>query len=120
MHIEKDKLGTADTAVRAPETIIKQKTSINNNTTASSLSSTTSTQSKSSSGKVNTTTLDDVVEFQTSAHELYETLLDAQRVSIWTRGPAKISKEKGSKFELFNGNVRGELLESVCVISGNT
>ncbi|KAI7859636.1 activator of Hsp90 ATPase [Circinella umbellata] len=110
VHIEKEKLGTADATVRAPESVTKQKTSVNNNTT--SFSSTTSTKSKSSSGKVNTTTLDDVVEFQTSAHELYETLLDGQRVSIWTRGPAKISKEKGSKFELFNGNVRGELLET--------
>ncbi|KAG0186277.1 hypothetical protein DFQ28_008076 [Apophysomyces sp. BC1034] len=63
--------------------------------------------------KVNTTSLDETIDFQTSAHELYETLLDSNRVSIWTRGPAKISKEVGSKFELFNGNVSGEIKEAI-------
>ncbi|KAI8141729.1 activator of Hsp90 ATPase [Fennellomyces sp. T-0311] len=108
VYIEKDQLGAA-TPVRAPETVTKERTSIN---TAKTTTAPAKEPSTASSGKLNTTTLTDVVEFQTSAHELYETLLDAQRVSIWTRGPAKISKETGSKFELFNGNVRGELLET--------
>ncbi|KAI9250976.1 activator of Hsp90 ATPase [Phascolomyces articulosus] len=114
VHIEKDKLGSADTSVRAPETITKTSitTATTTKTTTATTTSSSSSSSKKSASKVNTTTLNDVVEFQTSAHELYETLLDPQRVSIWTRGPAKISKEKGAKFELFNGNVRGELLET--------
>ncbi|KAI7870026.1 activator of Hsp90 ATPase [Spinellus fusiger] len=62
---------------------------------------------------VNTTTVTDTLEFLTSAQELYETLLDPQRVTAWTRGPAKISREIGSKFELFHGNVTGEILELV-------
>ncbi|SAL95191.1 hypothetical protein [Absidia glauca] len=63
--------------------------------------------------KVNTVSMNDDIEFQTSAHELYETLLDPQRVSAWSRGPAKISREIGSSFELFNGNVSGKILELV-------
>ncbi|CAO3614042.1 unnamed protein product [Cunninghamella blakesleeana] len=88
-----------------------------NKTTTSTSTKTESTSSSSSSSsskkKINTTTLNDVVEFQTSAQELYETLLDTQRVCAWTRGPAKISKEIGSTFELFNGNVSGKILELV-------
>ncbi|CAO3638016.1 unnamed protein product [Cunninghamella echinulata] len=86
-------------------------THINKSTTASS----TKTEEKSATtkNKVNTTSINDVIEFQTSAHELYETLLDTQRVCAWTRGPAKISKEVGSPFELFGGNVSGKILELV-------
>lgn len=101
---------------RGAEHVAKEKTTINKSqptTTTTAAPSTNAEKGSSSSSKVNTTTLEDTVEFQTSAHELYETLLDTQRVCAWTRGPAKISKEKGSKFELFNGNVRGELLDAV-------
>ncbi|KAI8064217.1 activator of Hsp90 ATPase [Gongronella butleri] len=66
-----------------------------------------------SAKKVNSTTLDEVVDFQTSAHELYETLLDPQRVMAWTRGPAKISRDIDSPYEMFNGNVSGKILELV-------
>ncbi|ORE02414.1 hypothetical protein BCV72DRAFT_215279 [Rhizopus microsporus var. microsporus] len=60
---------------------------------------------------VNTTTLKDTVNFQTSAEELYERLMDPQFASVWTRGPVKLSKEVGSDFELFGGNVTGQILE---------
>ncbi|KAI9495615.1 activator of Hsp90 ATPase [Zychaea mexicana] len=119
VHIEKDQLGAAAAAAaanNASETVTKTRTSINNSSSSQKPATAAATGGASAKGssstKVNTTTLEEVVEFQTSAHELYETLLDTPRVSIWTRGPAKISKEKGSKFELFNGNVRGELLET--------
>lgn len=112
--------GKSGQSAPVAEKIVKERTAIHSSAAAPATSSVSSTSSTapasaktSSSSKVNTTTLSEVVEFQTSAHELYETLLDAQRVSIWTRGPAKISKEAGSQFELFNGNVRGELLETV-------
>jgi len=62
---------------------------------------------------VNTTKLEETIEFQTSAHELYETLLDLNRVVAWSRGSAIIAREPGSKFELFGGNVTGELVEVV-------
>lgn len=63
--------------------------------------------------KVNTTTLNDTEEFQTSAHELFETLTNPHRAQIWTRGHVKLSQEVGSHFEFFNGNVTGEMLEVV-------
>jgi activator of HSP90 ATPase len=66
---------------------------------------------------VNTTKLEETIEFQTSAHELYETLLDSQRVNAWTHGSAKIEREVGGKFELFNGNVSGEIVEVVSACS---
>lgn len=98
---------------RGAEHVAKEKTTINKSQPTTTITTTTAAPAEKGSSKVNTTTLEDTVEFQTSAHELYETLLDTQRVCAWTRGPAKISKEKGSKFELFNGNVRGELLDAV-------
>lgn len=62
---------------------------------------------------VNTTSLTESTEFQTSAHELYETLTDVQRAQVWTRAPVKLSREIGSTFEFFGGNVSGEILELV-------
>lgn len=66
---------------------------------------------------VNTTSLEEAVEFQASAHELYETLLDSQRVAAWTRGSAKMSRDIGGKFEFFNGNVSGEIVETVSALN---
>ncbi|KAK9766068.1 Co-chaperone [Basidiobolus ranarum] len=63
--------------------------------------------------KVNTTTMKDTIEFVASAHDIYETLLDQNRVSVWTRGSAKISKEINSQFELFGGNISGQIIEAV-------
>jgi activator of HSP90 ATPase len=85
-------------------------THINKSTTNSETTATTTT---ATAKKVNTVSMNDDIEFQTSANELYETLLDPQRVSAWSRGPAKISREIGSSFELFNGNVSGKMLELV-------
>ncbi|RUP47416.1 LOW QUALITY PROTEIN: activator of Hsp90 ATPase [Jimgerdemannia flammicorona] len=65
---------------------------------------------------INTTTHKETIEFQTSAHDMYETLLDVQRVQAWTRGSAKISREPGSQFELFGGNVTGEIVEVVSTL----
>ncbi|KAI9310852.1 chaperone activator Aha1 [Dichotomocladium elegans] len=111
VYIDQEKTGAT---VRGVERVAKERTSINTSSGSKTETTTTPTTTGSKNGpKVNTTTLNDSIEFQTSAHEIYETLLDAQRVSAWTRGPAKISKEVGSTFELFNGNVRGEILELV-------
>ncbi|CDH50866.1 chaperone activator aha1 [Lichtheimia corymbifera JMRC:FSU:9682] len=112
VYIAKDEMGAA-APTRGAEHVAKEKTTINKSQPTTTITTTTAAPAEKGSSKVNTTTLEDTVEFQTSAHELYETLLDTQRVCAWTRCPAKISKEKGSKFELFNGNVRGELLDAV-------
>ncbi|KAI8085204.1 activator of Hsp90 ATPase [Halteromyces radiatus] len=85
-------------------------THINKSTTSTTSSTTVS---NAPTKKVNTTSITDDVEFQTSAHEIYETLLDTQRLQAWTRGPVKMSREVGSTFELFNGNVSGKIMELI-------
>lgn len=109
VYIDPSQLGQA-AAPRAVHVPLKERagTAVDNGDGSSA--------SEAPAQKVNTTSLDDTVEFQTSAHELYDTLLNPQRVAIWTRGPAKIAAEVGSKFELFNGNVSGEIKEIVSVI----
>ncbi|KAI9092189.1 activator of Hsp90 ATPase [Phlyctochytrium arcticum] len=77
-------------------------------TTASSSSSTTST------GVIGgLTAIDQSIEFVASAHDIFETLLDKQRVQAWTRGKADISPEVGSSFSLFDGNISGTIAEVV-------
>lgn len=74
----------------------------------------TSSQTKSGS-IVNTTTVTDNVEFQTTAEQLYQTFVDPARLAAFTRAPPKVFEgaKKGGKFELFGGNVSGEYLELV-------
>lgn len=83
-----------------------------NKTNAPAALQTTSTQSSSGS-VVNTVTVTDNEEFRTTAEEMYKTFTDAQRLTIFTRGPPKRfdGAKKGGKFELFDGNVSGEFLE---------
>lgn len=61
---------------------------------------------------VNTVTLSDTAEFQTTAEELYTTFVDVGRVSAFTRAPPQVFEPKqAGKFKLFGGNVEGEFLE---------
>lgn len=107
VYIESDKMGTA-----TPPRLATPKAEQASATKFAS-STTTTSSTEIPAKKVNTTSLDDTIEFQTSAHELYETLTDVQRAQIWTRGPVKLSKEIGSQYEFFGGNVSGEILELV-------
>ncbi|KAF9132017.1 hypothetical protein BGW39_000948 [Mortierella sp. 14UC] len=67
-----------------------------------------------SPGTVNTTTLDDTVELQASAHDIYDVLLNQAKVQIWTRSnKSTIEPKVGSKFSLFGGSVTGEIKELV-------
>ncbi|KAJ2312101.1 Co-chaperone [Coemansia sp. RSA 2704] len=52
-------------------------------------------------------------EFMCAAENLYATLTDPQRVAVWTRAPAEIKPEAGTKFRLFNGHIEGEILALV-------
>ncbi|KAI9296037.1 hypothetical protein K502DRAFT_348434 [Neoconidiobolus thromboides FSU 785] len=61
--------------------------------------------------KVNTTTLNDTIEFVTSAAQLYAALTDSTLMSIWSRSDVQFGKEKGAPFRLFGGNISGELIE---------
>lgn len=104
VYIESNKMGTP--------TPPRVATTEHSSTTKFSSASTTTTV-ETPAKKVNTTSLSETTEFQTSAHELYETLTDIQRAQVWTRGPVKLSREIGSQFEFFGGNVSGEILELV-------
>ncbi|KAI8825876.1 activator of Hsp90 ATPase [Fimicolochytrium jonesii] len=59
------------------------------------------------------TTITQTIEFVASARDVFETLLDKQRVQAWSRGNAEIGREVGSTFRLFDGNVSGSLEEVV-------
>lgn len=77
--------------------------------TPKSNTSTTTT----SSGKgpaVNVTTVNDEVEFRTTAEELYKTFTEPDRIAAFTRSKPNVFEgaKKGGKFELFGGNVSGE------------
>ncbi|KAL0633734.1 Co-chaperone [Maublancomyces gigas] len=62
----------------------------------------------SSSPLVNTVTLTDGIEFQTSAEQLYSVFVDPQRVAAFTRSPPQnFDPSEGGRFSLFGGNVEG-------------
>ncbi|KAL7932697.1 HSP90 associated protein [Trichoderma chlorosporum] len=73
----------------------------------------TTTSHASSSGVINTVTVRDDQEFRTTAEEMYQTFVDPQRLTAFTRAPPKLFEgaKAGGKFELFDGNVSGEYLE---------
>ncbi|KAF9144047.1 hypothetical protein BGX30_014031 [Mortierella sp. GBA39] len=65
-------------------------------------------------GTVNTTTLEDTVELQASAHDIYDVLLNQAKVQIWTRSnKSTIEAKVGTTFSLFGGSVTGENKELV-------
>ncbi|KAJ3188415.1 hypothetical protein HDU85_005566 [Gaertneriomyces sp. JEL0708] len=56
------------------------------------------------------TTIKQTVEFKATAQDIYITLLDAGRVSAWTRGPAQISPKADTDFSILGGNITGKLV----------
>lgn len=65
---------------------------------------------------VKTTVVNHSFEFKGGdAKQIYEALLDPKRAVIWTRTSKslRLSKQIGSTFELFDGNVHGVLLDLV-------
>jgi len=57
---------------------------------------------------LNTVTLSETFEFNTSADQLYQTFVDPQRVAAFTRAPpTQFEPKEGGKFSLFGGNVEG-------------
>lgn len=83
-------------------------------TTSSSPTQTAAASSKPaepphSKGRVlNTVTVSETYEFNTSADQLYQTFVDPQRVTAFTRTPPReFEPKEGGKFNLFGGNVEG-------------
>ncbi|KAF9203916.1 hypothetical protein BGZ49_005888 [Haplosporangium sp. Z 27] len=65
-------------------------------------------------GSVNTTILEESIEMQASAHDVYDVLLNQAKVVAWTRSNSSTIEAKvGSKFSFFGGNVSGEIKELV-------
>lgn len=95
--------------------IVKEKTTFNK----SSNDSKNSTLKKSTplpeyAQKYNISSLHLSSEFNTSAEQLYITLLDPQRVSLWTRSPpGGIEPKVGAEFKLFGGGVEGKILKLI-------
>jgi len=73
-------------------------------------STSTTTTSTGKGPAVNVTTINDEVEFRTTADELYKTFTEPDRVAAFTRSKPLVFEgaKKGGKFELFGGNVSGE------------
>ncbi|KAI5957319.1 AHA1 [Candida jiufengensis] len=66
--------------------------------------------------KYNTTTLHLEPSFNTSAEQIYITLLDESRIAAWTRSYPIIEKfppKEGSTFKFFGGAVQGKFLKLV-------
>ncbi|KAF3236879.1 hypothetical protein TWF217_000746 [Orbilia oligospora] len=60
---------------------------------------------------VNTTEIVETFEFQTTADELYQTLIDPNRITAFTRShPEVFEPVEGGRFKLFGGNVTGEFV----------
>lgn len=66
--------------------------------------------------KYNTSTMHLEPTFNTTAEQLYVTLLDGQRIAAWTRSAPQIEAfppKEGSSFSLFGGSITGKLIKLV-------
>ncbi len=52
-------------------------------------------------------------EFKATASDVYMSLVDTQRVSVWTGERAEIVAEAGKPFRLMGGHISGEIVELV-------
>ena len=58
-------------------------------------------------------TIDHQVRFRAPASRIYEMLMDSEKHSAFTGGPAKIGREPGPAFEVMGGAIKGVTLELV-------
>lgn len=75
-----------------------------------------STKSSGSVPKYNTSTLHLEPTFNTTAEQLYITLLDPQRIAAWSRSPPLIEplpSKVGSTFKIFGGSITGKITRLV-------
>ncbi|ODQ81579.1 hypothetical protein BABINDRAFT_31912 [Babjeviella inositovora NRRL Y-12698] len=110
--------------IQAPESQVKSKLTLQNQkatpvvTPANSAAVLTATSAKpvaasSSVPKYNTSTLHFEPVFNTTAEQLYITLLEPSRVAAWTRAPPNIQPVEGSDYNLFGGNISGKVVKLV-------
>jgi|TARA_B100002003_G_scaffold250163_1_gene288589 uncharacterized protein YndB with AHSA1/START domain len=60
-----------------------------------------------------TKTIEQTVTFRTSAHEVYEALMDSARHSQFTDSNCTISREVGGRFSAYDGYIEGVNIELV-------
>ncbi|SGZ47282.1 CIC11C00000004167 [Sungouiella intermedia] len=87
--------------------------------TSASASTKTEAKSESNSSSVpryNTSTLHLEPTFNTTAEQLYVTLLDSQRIAAWSRSAPQMESfppKEGSEFKLFGGSISGKFVKLV-------
>ena len=58
-------------------------------------------------------TIKQEIEFNASAHEVFDALMDEKKHAKFTGAEAKISRKKGGKFEAYGGGLCGKNIEIV-------
>ena len=53
------------------------------------------------------------VRIKSTPHEVYEAFMDSKKHSKFTEGKAKISREVGGKFSVFEGTINGKNVELI-------
>lgn len=84
--------------------------------TSASASPLASTSKASNVPRYNTSTLHLEPTFNTTAEQLYVTLLDSQRVAAWSRSAPQMEPfppKEGSEFKLFGGSITGKFVKLV-------
>lgn len=66
---------------------------------------------KSGNATFSTVSISHTVELMCSTQDLFATLTDPQRVSIWTRAPAEIQPKENTTFKLFGGHIEGKMIK---------
>jgi len=58
-----------------------------------------------------TKTIRQSVAFEASAHEVYEALMDSKRHSVFTGSEVQLSRNVGTEFSVYGGDIQGVNLE---------
>lgn len=106
---------TKQAVTSAPQAAAKSSNAAKSST-ASASATTSAPKTNSSVPKYNTATLHLEPTFNTTADQLYLTLLDQARIAAWSRSAPQIEAfppKEGSTFKLFGGSVSGKLLKLV-------
>jgi activator of HSP90 ATPase len=62
---------------------------------------------------VKTKTIQQFATFNTTAHEVYEAIMDSRKHSELTGSQASITRQVGSKFSIYDGGIEGVNLELI-------
>lgn len=113
VHADSSKQGATSSSTPAPST--PKPVSVTPTPAAAEPAPQTVTKSITTSGgqKLSVRTISQVVKFQTASSAMFETLVDAGRVSAFTGSAAQISTQKGSTFNMFGGTVQGIVEDTI-------